>query len=76
MEPIRIGSGKGDLRSGNSRRRGGAPSSQSRAAVRLPPLAPEPAVVDFLDVNGELSYTTVVEGLEEFLYQKELQGGS
>jgi len=24
-------------------------------------------------VNAELGYTTVVEGVEEFLYQKELQ---
>lgn len=28
---------------------------------------------DLLDVNAELPYTTVVEGLEEFLYQSELQ---
>ncbi len=32
-----------------------------------------PSVVDFLEVNAELPYTTVVEGLEEFLYQSELQ---
>jgi len=29
------------------------------------------SVVDFLDGKGELSYTTVVEGLEEFVYQTE-----
>jgi hypothetical protein len=32
---------------------------------------PLPSVIDFLDVNSELSYSTVVEGLEEFLYQAE-----
>jgi hypothetical protein len=30
-------------------------------------------LADLLDVNAELPYTTVVEGLEEFLYQSELQ---
>ena len=29
-------------------------------------------LADLLDVNAELPYTTVVEGLEEFLYQSEL----
>jgi hypothetical protein len=31
------------------------------------------SVIDFLEVNAELPYTTVVKGLEEFLYQSELQ---
>jgi hypothetical protein len=34
---------------------------------------PQPSVADYLDVNAELGYTTVVEGVEEFLYQKEMQ---
>jgi len=29
-------------------------------------------LADFFDVKAELPYTTVVEGLEEFLYQSEL----
>lgn len=36
----------------------------------------QPSVVDLLNVNAELSYTTVVEGLEEFLYQQELQSSA
>lgn len=32
------------------------------------------SVGDFLHVNGELPYTGVVEGLEEFLDLSELQG--
>ncbi len=33
----------------------------------------ETSLADLLEVNAELPYTTVVEGLEEFLYQSELQ---
>jgi hypothetical protein len=37
----------------------------------LATLQPQLSVIDFLDVNAELSYTTVIEGVEEFLYQTE-----
>jgi len=60
----------------NARQRRGSRSTQGYATVR-PQLKSaqvevEPSVLDFLDINAELTYTTVVEGLEEFLYQKEL----
>lgn len=44
-------------------------------SLNLPQRTPGPEVflADLLDVNAELPYTTVVEGLEEFLYQSELQ---
>ena len=65
----------------NGRRRasGRSPSNQTRADKRPAKLpvrssnTASPSVVDFLEVNAELPYTTVVEGLEEFLYQRELQ---
>jgi hypothetical protein len=81
MEPIRTRSfGRSlanlRLRGLNARRRRGSRSIQGYATVR-PQLKSaqvevEPSVLDFLDINAELTYTTVVEGLEEFLYQKEL----
>jgi len=37
-----------------------------------PTVGPGFFLADLLDVNAELPYTTVVEGLEEFLYQSEL----
>lgn len=37
----------------------------------LATVQPQPSVIDFLDVNADLTYTTVVEGVEEFLYQTE-----
>ena len=82
MDPIRIRSLKSQFRWGGlySRRCGSARLDRKRAKARLqqPPLTTAKtqvgcSVVDFLDVNAELTYTTVVEGLEEFLYQKELQ---
>lgn len=79
MEPIRTRSFKQSFRWGWVTARGSR-SNQQPAAVRLhqlPPRTPkvraEPSVGDFLDVNAEVTYTTVVEGLEEFLYQRELQ---
>ena len=71
--------GRGWL-NGRLRASGGAPLKQVRTRKRLAELplrssniASQPSVVDFLEVNAELPYTTVVEGLEEFLYQSELQ---
>jgi hypothetical protein len=82
MELMRSGSLKRSL-SGfgrgwlNGRRRvaGRSPLKQTRAnpSLRSSNTASQPSVVDFLEVNAELPYTTVVEGLEEFLYQSELQ---
>jgi hypothetical protein len=86
MEPIRsryLASHLSNLCTGwLVKRRGVArklPLKQEHAKVRLAKLPlrsinadSQPSVVDYLDVNAELSYTTVVEGLEEFLYQKEL----
>jgi hypothetical protein len=37
-----------------------------------PTIGPGFFLADLLDVNAELPYTTVVEGLEEFFYQSEL----
>ena len=54
-------------------------SKEKSAASRFSTLwarcnaVPQPSVADYLDVNAELGYTTVVEGVEEFLYQKERQ---
>ena len=50
---------------------------RSKTAPEKPSLRPsrtvsQLSVVDLLEVNAELPYTTVVEGLEEFLYQSEL----
>jgi hypothetical protein len=84
MEPMRTRSRKSNLailRLGwlNTRRRGCSQLNQNRAKLRqkLPLKTGQtdagPFIVDLLDVNAELSYTTVVEGLEEFLYQKESQ---
>jgi hypothetical protein len=84
MEPMRTRSRKSNLaklRLGwlNAPRRGGSQLDQNRARLRrqLPRTTRQtdtgPSIVDLLDVNAELSYTTVVEGLEEFLYQRELQ---
>jgi hypothetical protein len=44
----------------------------------LPRKTPENglSLANFLDGNAELPYTTVVEGLEEFLYQSELRPGA
>ena len=44
-------------------------------SANLPQRTPGPEIflADLLDVNAELPYTTVVEGLEEFLYQSELR---
>ena len=39
----------------------------------MPEIGTEFLLADLLDVNAELPYSTVVEGLEEFLYQSELQ---
>ena len=79
MKPIRTRSFKRSFRSGWVTARCSR-SNQQRAAVRLhelplrtPKVGAEPSVGDFLDVNAEVTYTTVVEGLEEFLYQRELQ---
>ena len=59
---------------------GRSPLQQGSAKTRLAKLPltssdaeSQPSVIDFLEVNAELPYTTVVEGLEEFLYQSELQ---
>ena len=57
---------------GLSSKEKGAASRSSKLRARCN-AAPQPSVVDYLDVNAELGYTTVVEGVEEFLYQKELQ---
>ena len=85
MEKIRTGSRIRNFRSGwlTALRHPNSRSSQRCATVRLRQLSrkpaqaeAEPSVVDFLDVNGELTYTTVLEGLEEFLYQQEMQTGS
>jgi hypothetical protein len=63
----------------NVQRRGCSQLDQNRVKLRqrLPQTTGQtgagPSIVDLLDVNAELSYTTVVEGLEEFLYQKESQ---
>ena len=84
MEPMRTRSRKSNLanfRLGwlNAQRRGCSQLNQNRAKLRqqLPLKTGQtdagPSIVDLLDVNAELSYTTVVEGLEEFLYQKESQ---
>ncbi len=57
----------------------GRPSlKQARPTACLPKLprkTPETglSLADLLDGNAELPYTTVVEGLEEFLYQSELR---
>lgn len=57
----------------------GRPSlKQARPPACLPNLprkTPETglSLADLLDGNAELPYTTVVEGLEEFLYQSELR---
>jgi hypothetical protein len=53
------------------------PLKQLRTNARLTNLpqrtiGPGFFLADLLDVNAELPYTTVVEGLEEFLYQSEL----
>ena len=37
-----------------------------------PEIETEFLLADFLDMKAELPYSTVVEGLEEFLYQSEL----
>jgi hypothetical protein len=84
MEPMRTRFRKSNLanfRLGwlNARRRSCSQLNQNRAKLRqqLPLKTGQtdagPFIVDLLDVNAELSYTTVVEGLEEFLYQKESQ---
>ena len=70
--------GRGWL-NGRQRASGRSTSTQTRPdkrSAKLPVRSPNtalPSVVDFLEVNAELPYTTVVEGLEEFLYQSELQ---
>jgi hypothetical protein len=56
---------------------GRPPLKQLRTNARLtnlpqPTIGPGFFLADLLDVNAELPYTTVVEGLEEFLYQSEL----
>ena len=57
----------------------GRPSlKQARPTACLPNLprkTPETglSLAELLDGNAELPYTTVVEGLEEFLYQSELR---
>ncbi len=48
------------------------PNARSPKSPQRTP-GPEFFLADLLDVNSELPYTTVVEGLEEFLYQSELQ---
>jgi hypothetical protein len=65
---------------GRRRPSGKSPLKQARGKTRLGELPlrsssslSQPFLIDFLEVNGELPYTTVVEGLEEFLYQSELQ---
>jgi hypothetical protein len=84
MEPMRTRFRKSNLANFcldwlNAQRRSCSQLNQNRAKLRqkLPLKTGQtdagPAIVDLLDVNAELSYTTVVEGLEEFLYQKESQ---
>jgi hypothetical protein len=83
MEPLRfLGSHLAKFstaRLRNKRRVSRLPSKQEHAKKRTanpPPRSlnaeSQQSVLDYLEVNAELSYTTVVEGLEEFLYQKEL----
>lgn len=82
MELMRSGSLKRSLSNfsrgwlyGRRRVAGRSPLKQTRANPSLGSSIAEsqPSVADWLDVNAELPYTTVVEGLEEFLYQSELQ---
>lgn len=82
MEPLRTRYRKSNLanvRLGrlNAQRRGCSQLDQNRVKPfqHLPtvPTGAALSIVDLLDVNGELSYTTIVEGLEELLYQQESQ---